>query len=259
LYLQPEPFRLLLPINIGALIHSARSAVEPEERYLQYEAIARMAENIGTLVDAAYEQTWDAFRNDTPAWTTVFSTYEQFEQNFFSLKQRAEASAKSRNYLDEARRSLHNAGIAGEDWTQIVPPGEVSATQVRAAARCGNQFSKGGINPNEAIRAINHIIIVRLRKAGRGGTRIRAVTSSDYQKASSLTADEVRNCEPFSDHDLEGLGLVRLSNGLAPEARMRQLSFELCLPLPSKAWPPRRATSGFDLCLAVHASIEMIV
>jgi Phytanoyl-CoA dioxygenase (PhyH) len=203
-----------LPINIGALIHSARSAVEPEERYLQYEAIARMAENIGTLVDAAYEQTWDAFRNDTPAWTTVFPTYEQFEQNFSSLKQRAEASAKSRNYLDEARRSLHNAGIAGEDWTQIVPPGEVSATQVRAAARCANQFSKGGINPNEAIRAINHIIIARLRKAGRGGTRIRAVTSSDYQKASNLTADEVHNCEPFSDQELEGLGLVRLTNGL---------------------------------------------
>jgi hypothetical protein len=203
-----------LPINIGALIHTARSTSEPEERYLQYEAIARMAENVGALVDAACEQTWDAFRNDTPAWTTVFSTYEQFEQNFSSLKQRAEASASSRNYRDEARRALLNAGIAGEDWTQIIPPGEASATQVKAAARCANELSKKGINPNEAIRAINHIIIARLRKAGRGGTRIRAVTSSDYQRAAALAADEVRSCELSSDHDLESLGLVRLINGL---------------------------------------------
>lgn len=203
-----------LPINIGALIHAARNTLEPEERYLQYEAIARIAENASTVLDAACEQTWDAFRNDTPAWATVFSTYEQFEQNFSSLKQRAEASARTRNYHDEARRSLQNAGIAGEDWTLIVPPGEASATLVKAAARCANELSKKGINPNKAICAINHFIIARLRKAGRGGTRIRGATSSDYQKAANLTADEARSCEPFSDYDLEGLGLVRLTNGL---------------------------------------------
>jgi hypothetical protein len=157
-------------------------------------------------------------RNDTLAWRTAFPTYEQFEQTFAPLEERAGSATKKRNYRAEALRKLSLVGRLGEDWTVLVAP-SASGTLVREAGKVGGALSKKGLNTDQAVAAINHMMMQRLVKSGRGGTRIKGVTTTDYNKAAELTEEQLRHIPTYTDddlhsHNLHSHNLHRLENGL---------------------------------------------
>jgi hypothetical protein len=183
---------LTSPQHVVDFLEATRLLPDPEERYATYEAIARTTDEASNTVDEISEKTWSTMRNDTLAWSTSFSTYEQFEQTFAPLKERAESATKKRNYQAEAHRKLSLVGLQSEDWTVLVMPG-ASGTLVQAA---GNMMMQ------------------RLAKSGRGGTRIKEITTTDYNKAAELTDEQLRDIPTYNDDDLRSHKLCRLDNGL---------------------------------------------
>ena len=225
--------------NFKQYIEDIKAEGNHTVRWQMLEDVATQLERLMSMSLDGAEIIWEVMSNDTDAWKTTYSSFTEMQSTHITIKESAERAKANRSYRDEAVRGIQNAGILSEDWTIILPPGDInaqSATLLRAARSMTTKLSSLRLTPSEGIRALNHLVFERVCTHRRGGALSLTALTTDYQKAAKLTEADVKNAPNHADDELAQYGLMRGASGLI-QPLAGQVSLPGAAPL-SLAAPP---------------------
>ena len=70
------------------------------------------------------------------------------------------------------------------------------------------------LSPTQAIKVLNHQVVTRIKLTGYGGTKIKTVSTTDYQAVAAFSVQQIQAALDYTDDDLAQYGLRCMDSGL---------------------------------------------